>query len=154
MKDESVSASAVSVASGDLTEREELGDEIKEVGLMMQVLKNGGMFHEQTHERLPSQVEQEYNEIEKAWNDYKLRVGEVTTSSRFNPEAVITSEYVLDKNQEMGLLANQITSDLQNLDRDYNTHKQIASDLVECIKDIGEQAFLSRTGWNLQQTKR
>ena len=74
------------------------------------------------------------------------RVGDVVTTSRFDPEAVKTVEYLLDKNQEMGLLANQLVNDLQSLDRNFNEHKQIAKDLEECVKIIGDHALLIRTG--------
>ena len=146
VKAESISASAVSVASGDFTERDVLEKGIDEIEMIMGVMKDGGVYHDQNHDRLPSSMLEEFSEVQASWDDYKLRIGDVATTTRFNPEAIITSEYVLDKNQEMILLTNQLVSDLQNLDRDYNIHKQIANDLVECVKVIGEQALLIRTG--------
>ena len=154
VKAEAISSSAISVASGDFTERDSLEIEIDEVKSIMKILKDGGIYNDQPHESLPSSMNEDYSQVLETWKNYQLSIGDVVTTSRFNPEAIKTSEYVLDKNQEMILLTNQVVSDLQNLDRNYNEHKQIASDLVEYVKVIGEQALLIRTGeeFTSQQT--
>lgn len=154
VKAESISSSAVSVAAGDFTESNSLETEIDEVNSIMRILKDGGIYNDQLHEPLPSSANEHYSHVLETWENYQLSIGDVVTTSRFNPEAIKTSEYVLEKNQEMILLTNQVVSDLQNLDRNYNVHKQIANDLVECVKVIGEQALLIRTGeeFTSQQT--
>ena len=146
VKAESISASAAAVASGDVNEKASLQKEIEEVESMMMVIKDGGIYKNQPHERIPSPLVDDYNKVSSAWESYKLRVADVETTSRFDPEAIKTAEYVLDKNQEMVLLSDQVISDLSGLDRNFNEHKKIASDLVECVKTIGEQALLIRTG--------
>ncbi len=146
VKAESIASSAASVASGDFNEKANLQKEIEEVQSILGIIKDGGVYKNQFHNRIPTALTPDYNKITSAWESYKLRVGDIETTSRFDPEAIRTLEYVLDKNQEMVLLTDQLVNDLSRLDRDYNAHKQIAKDMTECVKVIGEQALLIRTG--------
>ena len=54
--------------------------------------------------------------------------------------------YVLQKNQELVLQVDGLNKDLEGLDRDYNAHKQIAEDLAECARIIGQQSLLISIG--------
>jgi signal transduction histidine kinase len=146
VKAESISSSAASAVGEDFSELSTLEKEIEEVKSILRILKTGGIYNEQPHETLPSSMNDHYDHVLETWEDFELSVGNVVTTSRFDPDAIRTSEYLLEKNQEMILLTNQIPKDLQNLDRNYNTHKQIADDLVDCAKVIGEQVLLIRTG--------
>ena len=146
VKAESISSSAASAVGEDFSELSTLEKEIEEVKSILRILKTGGIYNEQPHETLPSSMNDHFDHVLETWEDFELSVGNVVTTSRFDPDAIRTSEYLLEKNQEMILLTNQIPKDLQNLDRNYNTHKQIADDLVDCAKVIGEQVLLIRTG--------
>ena len=52
--------------------------------------------------------------------------------------------YVLQKNNELVLLTNDLTRELESLDRDYNRHKQIAEELHQCSQEIGQQTLISK----------
>ncbi|KEQ55917.1 Sensor protein GacS [Marine Group I thaumarchaeote SCGC AAA799-D07] len=49
-------------------------------------------------------------------------------------------------NQELVLLTDGLVNELQFLDRNYNTHKQIAEDMAEGAKVIGQQSLLISIG--------
>jgi len=53
--------------------------------------------------------------------------------------------YVLQKNQDL-VLTDNLVRDLESLDRNYNPHKQIAKDLAEYAKIIGQQSLLISIG--------
>jgi signal transduction histidine kinase len=84
--------------------------------------------------------------VSSAWGAYKSRVLTVESTSVFDQEATNAMNYVLKKNQELILLTNAVIDDFENLDRDYNTHKQIAKDLAESAKIIGQQTLLISIG--------
>ncbi|WKT57709.1 hypothetical protein QVH35_10365 [Candidatus Nitrosotenuis chungbukensis] len=54
--------------------------------------------------------------------------------------------YVLDKNTEMILTTDSLAKDLLDLNRDYNRHKEIARELHEITKTIGQDAVLISIG--------
>jgi len=64
----------------------------------------------------------------------------------FDQEATSAMNYVLQKNQELVLQTDALANGLQNLDRDYNVHKQIAEDLADGAKIIGQQSLLISIG--------
>ncbi len=70
----------------------------------------------------------------------------VKETSVFDQEATSAMNYVLQKNHELVLLTNEMMSDFEGLDRNYNTHKQIAEDLAENAKIIGQQSLLISIG--------
>ena len=146
VKAESISSSSRSLAGGDLSEEKNLVNETENVEKIISILKNGGVYNGQTHERIPVQLLENFNQVEASWESYKEKVAIVKLTTRFDSEAIQASEYILDKNQEMILLTDQLVKDLNNLDRNFNEHKQIAKELVECVKIIGEQTLLIRTG--------
>ena len=146
VKSESISALAVSVASGNLQDRDILQKEIEETQSMLTIIKNGGDIKGQTLEKIPSSLSSDYNDVSSAWEDYKSRVLKVESTSVFDQEATNAMNYVLKKNQELILLTNALIDDLENLDRNYNTHKQIAKDLAEGAKSIGQQTLLISIG--------
>ncbi len=143
---ESISALAVSVASGNLQDRDILQKEIEETQSMLTIIKNGGNIKGQTLGKIPSSLSSDYNDVSSAWEDYKSRVLKVESTSVFDQEATNAINYVLKKNQELILLTNALIDDFENLDRNYNPHKQIAEDLAEWAKSIGQQTLLISIG--------
>jgi len=146
VQSESISALAISVANGNLQDSDILQKEIDETQSMLTIIKNGGNIKGQTLEKIPSSLSSEYNKVSSAWGAYKSRVLTVESTSVFDQEATNAMNYVLKKNQELILLTNAVIDDFENLDRDYNTHKQIAKDLAESAKIIGQQTLLISIG--------
>jgi len=146
VQSESISALAISVANGNLQDSDILQKEIDETQLMLTIIKNGGNIKGQTLEKIPSSLSSDYDRVSSAWGAYKSRVLTVESTSVFDQEATNAMNYVLKKNQELILLTNAVIDDFENLDRDYNTHKQIAKDLAESAKIIGQQTLLISIG--------
>jgi len=146
VKAESISSLATSVANGNLEDQNDLIKEIGEVQSILTVIKNGGQIKGQTLEKIPAPISSEYNKVSSAWESYKLEAMQVEKTSVFDQEATSAMNYVLQKNQELVLLTDALTNNLQNLDRDYNSHKQIAKDLAEGAKIIGQQSLLISIG--------
>jgi len=146
VKAESISALAISVANGNLQDKNNLEKEIGEVQLILTVIKSGGVINGQALDKIPVSVSSEYNKVSSAWESYKSRALQVEDTSVFDQEASSAMNYVLRKNQELVLYTDGLTKDLQNLDRNYNTHKQIAKDLAEGAKIIGQQSLLISIG--------
>ena len=145
VKSESISALALSVANGNLKDSDILQKEIEEIQSILTIIKNGGTkVH--TFEKISSSLSSEYNNVSSAWEDYKSSVLKVENTSVFDQEATNAVNYVLKRNQELVLLTNALSVDLENLDRDYNPHKQIARDLAENAKIIGQQTLLISIG--------
>jgi HAMP domain-containing protein len=145
VKSESISALALSVANGNLKDSDILQKEIEEIQSILTIIKNGGT-KVQTFEKISSSLSSEYNNVSSAWEDYKSSVLKVENTSVFDQEATNAINYVLKRNQELVLLTNALSVDLENLDRDYNPHKQIARDLAENAKIIGQQTLLISIG--------
>ena len=146
VKAESISSLATSVANGNLQDSDILQKEIEETQLMLTIIKNGGNIKGQTLEKIPQSLSSDYDNVSSAWEDYKSRVLKVESTSVFDQEATNAINYVLKKNQELILLTNALIDDLENLDRSYNPHKQIAEDLAEWAKIIGKQTLLISIG--------
>jgi len=146
VQSESISALAISVANGNLQDSDILQKEIDKTQSMLTIIKNGGNIKGQTLEKIPSSLSSDYDKVSSAWGAYKSRVLTVESTSVFDQEATNAMNYVLKKNQELILLTNAVIDDFENLDRDYNTHKQIAKDLAESAKIIGQQTLLISIG--------
>ncbi len=146
VQSESISALAISVANGNLQDSDILQKEIDKTQLMLTIIKNGGNIKGQTLGKIPSSLSSDYDKVSSAWGAYKSRVLKVESTSVFDQEATDAMNYVLTKNQELVLLTNAMIDDLENLDRNYNTHKQIAEDLAESAKIIGQQTLLISIG--------
>jgi len=146
VKAESISSLATSVANGNLEDKDELQKEIDEIQSILTVIKNGGVIKGQTLEKIPAPLSSEYNKVSSTWESYKLEAMQVEETSVFDQEATSAMNYVLQKNQELVLYTDALAKSLQNLDRNYNTHKQIAEDLAEGAKIIGQQSLLISIG--------
>jgi HAMP domain-containing protein len=154
VKAESISGLATSVANGILEDKEKLGKEIAEVQSTLATIRNGGEFKGQTLGTIPTSLITDYNSVLSSWESYKSKALIVEETSVFDFEATNAMNYVLQKNQELVLVTDKLSKELDKLDRDYNPHKQIAKDLAEGAKTIGQQSLLISIGEgeNAQET--
>ena len=143
---ESISGLVISVASGSDEDKEKLDQKIFEVEKIIQTIKNGGKINGQQIEKIPSELSSDYNNLLTSWDNYKVSVITAEKISIFDPEATKAMNYLLQKNNELILIANKLTNEIENLDRDYSRHKEIANELLECAKVIGQQTLLISIG--------
>ena len=143
---ESISALAISVASGNIQEKDQLDKQIQEVENIVDVIKNGGMINDQRLDKIPSSLISDYNKLATSWESYRSDAQYVEVTSVFDPEATKAMKYVLQKNSELILLTDDMVSEFENLGRDYNRHKQIAEELAENAQIIGQQTLLISIG--------
>ncbi len=146
VKAESISSLATSIANGNLEDKDDLQKEIAEIQSILTVIKNGGEIKGQMLEKIPASIFSEYNKVSSTWESYKSQATQVEETSVFDQEATSAMNYVLQKNQELVLYTDALTKDLQNLDRNFNPHKQIAEDMAEGAKTIGQQSLLISIG--------
>ncbi len=143
---ESISGLVISVAGRSDEDKEKLDQKIFEVEKIIQTIKNGGKINGQQIEKIPSELSSDYNNLSTSWDNYKVSVITAEKISIFDPEATKAMNYLLQKNNELILIANKLTNEIENLDRDYSRHKEIANELLECAKVIGQQTLLISIG--------
>ncbi|MCH7560228.1 MAG: HAMP domain-containing histidine kinase [Thaumarchaeota archaeon] len=143
---ESISALATSVASGNKDDKEQLDKQILEVENIVDIIKNGGTIKGQSLEKIPSSLSLDYDKVAASWESYKSKAQYAENTSVFDPEAIKAVNYILEKNNELVLLSNNMVNEFENLGRDYNRHKQIATDLTENVNVIGQQTLLISIG--------
>ncbi len=143
---ESVSALATSVAGGNFQDKEQLDTKILQVEQIMEAIKNGGAVKGQSLDKIPTSLTLDYDEMAASWESYKTKAQKVEITSVFDPESTKAVNYILQKNNELVLLSDNMKNELGNLDRDYNKHKQIAEELSEGAKAIGQQTLLISIG--------
>ncbi len=143
---ESISGLAVSVANGNVGDKEDLNNEIKNIDSVLVTLKNGGVVNEQTIQKIPPTLTSEYNKVLTSWNTYKEKALNVEKTSVFDKEATNAMNYVLQKNSELVLSTDSLSKELSDLGRDYNRHKEIAKELEKSSKEIGQQTLLISIG--------
>ncbi len=137
---ESISGLAISIANGVVEDKAELEKEIEIIESTLNVIKNGGTYRGQTLENIPSSLTSDYNKVSSSWESYKESALKVEVTSVFDSEATNAMNYVLEKNQELILEVDELNKELSGLNRDYNIHKEIAKDLAECARIIGQQS--------------
>ena len=143
---ESILGLAVSVANGNVGDKDELNVEIENVDSVLVMLKNGGSVNGQTIQKTPPTVTSEYNKVVTSWNTYKEKALNVEKTSVFDKEATNAMNYVLQKNSELVLSTDSLSKELSDLGRDYNRHKEIANELEKSAKEIGQQTLLISIG--------
>lgn len=146
VKAESISGLAKSVANGELKDKEKLEKVIGEVQSTLVTIRNGGEFKGQTLETIPTSLITDYNAVLSSWESYKSKALIVEETSVFDFEATNAMNYVLQKNQELVLVTDKLSKEVDKLDRDYNPHKLITKNLAECAKIIGQQSLLISIG--------
>jgi signal transduction histidine kinase len=145
-KVETIASLASSIAGGNENDRKTLDNEIMDFDNILNTLKNGGTIRGQSIPQLSSDIASEYDAVKKNWELYKKEASQIQVSSVHNPETMAALNYVLDKNTEMILTTDSLAKDLVELNRDYNRHKEIANELHEITKTIGQDAVLISIG--------
>jgi signal transduction histidine kinase len=143
---ESISGLAVSVANGNVADRDKMNNEIENIDSILAMLKKGGAVEGQIIQKIPSEVSSDYNKVLASWNTYKEKVLSVEKTSVFDKEATNAMNYVLQKNSDLILSADTLSKEISDLGRDYNRHKEIAKELENSAKEIGQLTLLISIG--------
>ncbi len=143
---ESIAGLSISVANGNADDKDELNKKIKNTDSVISMLEKGGSLEGQTIKKVPSQVSSNYNKVLTSWNVYKEKIANVEKTSVFDKEATNAMNYVLQKNSDLILSANELSKEFSDLGRDYNRHKEIAKDLENSAKEIGQLTLLISIG--------
>lgn len=147
VKTETVSKFASSIASGNNEDRDNLKNEIQTFENILEYLEKGGFtYNEQTIVKVPDATRAQFENVKLNWESYKINADQVQKTAVFDPNAVEALNYVLEKNGEMILTTDSLVKEFDELGRDFNRHKEIASGLQELAKSIGQQALLISIG--------
>ena len=146
VKVETLDSLANSIANGFEADREVLKVETDEFESVLNILKTGGTIRGQSIVVVPSNLFGEYIQVENAWNDVKQSLGEIQVRAVSNDEAKDAVNYILGKNGEMALATDSVIKEMEPLDRNFNRHKEIALELHELSKSIGQDALLISIG--------
>lgn len=152
-KVETIASLATSIASGSESDRSVLEKEIREFDTILETLKNGGTVRGQMITPIPDELVSEYDTVKKFWSSYKTEATQIQVSSIYDNEVVTALNYVLEKNTEMTLATDSLVRELEVLDRNYNRHKEIAVELHETAKSVGQNALLISIGQDTDITK-
>lgn len=145
-KVETLASLANSIASGNEVDRQTLKDEMDEFESVLNILKTGGTIRGQSVVTIPENILDEYDKVVNSWNIYRQSAEQIQTTAVFHQESVNSLNYILEKNGEMALTTDSLVRELEPLDRDYNRHKEIALELNELAKSIGQNALLISIG--------
>ncbi len=152
-KVETIASLATSIASGSESDRKILEAEVEEFGFVLDTLKSGGTIRGQDVVPIPDSVLSDFDAVKKYWNAYKTEATQIQVSSIYDDDVVNALNYILEKNTEMTLITDSLIRDLDVLDRNYNRHKQIAQELHNTAKAIGQNALLISIGQEDDTTK-
>jgi signal transduction histidine kinase len=145
-KVETLASLANSIASGNEVDRQTLKEEMNEFESVLNILKTGGTIRGQSVVTIPQNILDEYNKVLDSWKIYRQSAEQIQTTAVFHQESVNSLNYILEKNGEMALATDSLVRELEPLDRDYNRHKEIALELNELAKSIGQNALLISIG--------
>ena len=145
-KVETIASLASSIATGNENDRLRLEKEIKEFDGVLVALRNGGIIRGQPTTPIPDQLLLEYDTVKMNWDAYKTEANQIQVETIYNRDVVNALNYVLEKNTEMILTTDSLVRDLELLDRNYNRHKEIAHQLQETAKTVGQNALLVSIG--------
>jgi signal transduction histidine kinase len=145
-KVETIAALASSIASGNESDREVLESEVMEFDAVLNTLRNGGQIRGQSVSPIPADLMSKSEALNKKWEAYKADALIIKTAVIQNKDAVNALNYILGKNVEMTLGTDSLIRDLEVLDRNYIAHKNIALELHEHAKTIGQTALLISIG--------
>ncbi len=143
---ERIAGTANSIASGNEIDRQTLTSQIADFESTYNTLGSGGQLNGITIIAVPSELQNKYMDVGNAWSLYKQKAEEIRQESVFNPDAKNALAYILEKNGDLITLTNGVYNDLLPLDRNYNRHKEIATELVTLTKSIGENTLLISIG--------
>ncbi len=145
-KVETIASLASSIATGNENDRLRLEKEVKEFDGVLDALRNGGIIRGQPTTPIPDQLLLEYDTVKMNWDAYKTEANQIQVETIYNRDVVNALNYVLEKNTEMILTTDSLVRDLELLDRNYNRHKEIAHQLQETAKTVGQNALLVSIG--------
>lgn len=145
-KVETIAALSSSIASGNENDRTILENEVREFDATLSAFKNGGQIRGQDIVTIPDDVLEEYQSVQADWESYKTDALKIQAATIYNKNAVDSMNYILGKSTEMTLITDSLVRDLELLDRNYNRHKEIASELHETAKVIGQNTLLISIG--------
>lgn len=143
---EAIAATAISVANGNTEDKEILDSKIQNVENIIKGIRTGENIDGQTIEKIPATLNSDYQNLSASWENYRDTIHNIQEITVFDKEASNAVSYILNKNNELILSTNELYKEIQNLDRDYSRHKEIAKDLLECSKVIGQQTLLISIG--------
>jgi signal transduction histidine kinase len=152
-KVETIAGLATSIASGSESDRNVLEKEIREFDTILETLRSGGTVRDQVITPIPDDLISEYDTVKKNWGTYKDEATRIQVSSIYDNEVVTALNYVLEKNTEMTLATDSLVREMEVLDRNYNRHKEIAAELHETAKSVGQNALLISIGQDTDITK-
>ena len=140
-KTETIAGLAISIANGKESDRPTLEKEINEFDSTLDTLKTGGAIRGQIVSPIPDQILSDYEDVKDDWNSYRSAVIEIKSTSLYNENVLDAINYVLEKDTELILTTDALVKDLETLDRDYNAHREIATNLRETAKEIGQNTL-------------
>jgi signal transduction histidine kinase len=143
---EAVAGLSTLIASGNEKERKALQDEITMIQKSIDTLASGGQINKITVSKIPESISPEFQNVISSWNEYKQAALKVEKTTVFDQEANSALNYLMEKNGELVLLTDRLDRELESLDRDYNRHKEIASELGDYAKELGQQVLLISVG--------
>ncbi len=143
---ERIAGTANSIASGNENDRTLLVTEISDFESTYDVLGSGGNHNDLSIMAVPDELRPLYDDVGKKWQPYKNDAEMIKQESVFDPQVKDAITYVLGKNGDLISLSNNVLNELIPLDRNYNRHKEIATEMVSLAKDIGEKTLLYSIG--------
>ncbi len=143
---ERIAGTANSIARGNEIDRSSLAIEISDFETTYAMLGSGGNQNDLSMIAVPVKLKPIYDDVGKKWQSYKSDAEMIKQESVFDPKVKDAITYVLGKNGDLISLSNSVLNDLTPLDRNYNRHKEIATELVSLAKDIGEKTLLYSIG--------
>ena len=146
VKVETLASLANSIANGIESDREALKDETNQFESVLSILRTGGTIRGQSIVTVPSNLMGEYTDVENSWKDVRKDLEQIQVFAVSNDEAKDALNYILGKNGEMALTTDSVMKEIDQLDREYNRHKEISAELHELAKSIGQNALLISIG--------
>ncbi|MGI0011699.1 MAG: histidine kinase dimerization/phospho-acceptor domain-containing protein, partial [Nitrosopumilaceae archaeon] len=143
---ENIARLANTIARGDESSREVLVVRIDEFDTAFKTLKAGGKINDYVISAAPSQLKSKYDVISSSWQNYKKQAETIQVETVFDPEVRNALKYTLEKNGDLAILTDTLVQELTPLDRNFNRHKEIALELRELSKSIGEDTLLISIG--------
>jgi signal transduction histidine kinase len=146
VKIETLASLVNSIANGIESDREALKDETNQFESVLNILRTGGTIRGQSIVTVPSNLMGKYTEVENSWKDVRQGLEQIQVFAVSNDEAKDALNYILGKNGEMALTTDSVMKEIDQLDREYNRHKEISAELHELAKSIGQNALLISIG--------
>lgn len=146
VKAETITSLAGSIASGNEEDRQILKNEIDKFESVLKILQTGGSIRGQSIATIPNEISDDFNQVLASWKTYRTSAEKIKETSVFNEDAVNSLNYILEKNGELVLTTDSVFKEISELDRQYNRHKEIAAELHELSKEIGQNALLISIG--------